>query len=36
VKIVLSNEFVDGGDGLQIWRVAENIPHNRSRTAEKE
>jgi hypothetical protein len=26
-------EVADGGDGLQIWRVAENILNRQSRTA---
>jgi hypothetical protein len=27
--------FADGGDGLQLWRVAENILNKQSRTADK-
>jgi hypothetical protein len=30
-----SPQVADGGDGLQIWRVAANILKNRSRTADK-
>jgi hypothetical protein len=28
-------QVADGGNGLQIWRVAANILHKQSRTAEK-
>jgi hypothetical protein len=28
-------QVADGGDGLQIWRVAANILNKQSRTAEK-
>jgi hypothetical protein len=28
-------QVADGGDGLQIWRVAANIPYKQSRTDDK-
>jgi hypothetical protein len=28
-------QVADGGDGLQVWRVAANILNKQSRTAEK-
>jgi hypothetical protein len=27
-------QVVDGGDGIQIWRVAANIPNKQSRTTD--
>jgi hypothetical protein len=35
IYIIIAPQVEDGGDGLQIWRIAVNILNKQSRTADK-